>query len=342
MQFRCFCLLHTSKTNLFVCLFAVAICGPATCTAKMPPFNTDPCLYDPARPKLQLNYCDPIATCTTDYSYENNYYCTCPIGFAKVGDFSCIDNDECLSGTVCGSNAECTNTAGSYTCACSTGFIIIGGSGSCVADLCLNSPCQHNGSCTPKTTKFVCTCTLGYTGLLCESKIDLCTPDPCSSSGVCTDLGDSFSCTCAPSFSGALCDTFTSPCINLPCGANGICSVDSANASMFVCSCTAPFSGVTCTHDTNCDDVGTFACYNSTRRAYCGISLEACGAFYANFNFNKFQNIPVSPNPCGLTPPTTSFTQFTRCNAVTTKANILNNSNPVIVPFPLTRLVVGG
>ena len=34
----------------------------------------------------------------------------------------CIDIDECVEQSPCDSNAECTNTPGSFTCACNEGY----------------------------------------------------------------------------------------------------------------------------------------------------------------------------------------------------------------------------
>jgi len=43
-----------------------------------------------------------------------------------------LDVDECTGTNNCDSNASCTNTVGSYTCACNSGFVGTGvGIGSC-------------------------------------------------------------------------------------------------------------------------------------------------------------------------------------------------------------------
>ena len=51
--------------------------------------------------------------------------CVCPAGYADpMGDGSqCVDDDECADGTDnCAADATCTNTAGSFTCACKPGY----------------------------------------------------------------------------------------------------------------------------------------------------------------------------------------------------------------------------
>jgi Notch-like protein len=37
------------------------------------------------------------------------------------------DVDECAVGTACGPNTVCSNSAGSYACACKPGFVLLGG-----------------------------------------------------------------------------------------------------------------------------------------------------------------------------------------------------------------------
>lgn len=97
---------------------------------------------------LPINECiTPPLACTSegmycvDHDLPLRYSCGCKVGWEKVlpGGWyfdpdvpkelrpeSCADVDECTSEDPqykkCDTNAECTNTVGSYSCACSKGF----------------------------------------------------------------------------------------------------------------------------------------------------------------------------------------------------------------------------
>ena len=49
--------------------------------------------------------------------------CVCVAGFVADGLGECLDINECMLGTDnCSANANCTNTSGSFTCACNAGY----------------------------------------------------------------------------------------------------------------------------------------------------------------------------------------------------------------------------
>ena len=108
-------------------------------------------------------------------------YCTC-ISFI-------LDIDECNDGTdLCDTNANCTNTNGSYECICNSGYE---GSGlTCRSKLCghcektalacllidmfyftdvneceeMNITCDQNAECMDIMGNYACVCHSGYTG----------------------------------------------------------------------------------------------------------------------------------------------------------------------------------
>ncbi|XP_072017312.1 EGF-like repeat and discoidin I-like domain-containing protein 3 [Amphiura filiformis] len=76
---------------------------------------------------------------------------------------NCTDHDECTSSTDnCDTNAACTNTAGSFVCACNVGYR---GDGVTCTAICTQD-CQNDGICKAPD---ICTCSPCYTGAICES-----------------------------------------------------------------------------------------------------------------------------------------------------------------------------
>ncbi|XP_071944593.1 uncharacterized protein [Antedon mediterranea] len=79
----------------------------------------------------------------------------------------CIDFDECTQDIPCGSNAQCTNTFGSYSCECNDGFEDEGeGQGCEDIDECARGTdtCSDNALCTDTTGSYTCECNDGYRG----------------------------------------------------------------------------------------------------------------------------------------------------------------------------------
>ncbi|GMR37973.1 hypothetical protein PMAYCL1PPCAC_08168, partial [Pristionchus mayeri] len=125
----------------------------------------------------------------------------------------CIDIDECLEPNICGGNAACTNTPGSYNCTCITGFKKV--IGKCKAD-----PEFFCKDCDSKSTE--CKQTPGKDAFTCECKkchhrLDArsCAPNTfcdkadannCAPAdrATCTDSPDGcgFNCTCTEGYEG--------------------------------------------------------------------------------------------------------------------------------------------
>ncbi|MBI5508427.1 MAG: trypsin-like serine protease [Deltaproteobacteria bacterium] len=107
--------------NLSDCLHTVA--GTQTIVDRFDPWvqafidQRDPC-------KATTTHCDPLAGCSD--AGDGTAKCgPCPAGYQDVnGDgSSCRDIDECAAGTdTCDAHAVCANTAGSFGCACATGY----------------------------------------------------------------------------------------------------------------------------------------------------------------------------------------------------------------------------
>lgn len=67
-------------------------------------------------------------------------FCICLLRFPPPDNFQLIpsDIDECSETNDCNSNAKCTNTVGSYTCTCNSGFV--GNGFTCLRKTPLRSP----------------------------------------------------------------------------------------------------------------------------------------------------------------------------------------------------------
>ncbi|XP_023931185.1 fibulin-1-like [Lingula anatina] len=123
-----------------------------------------------------------------------------------MGHFSHVDVNECEESEVCGPNSVCTNTVGSYECACAEGYTM-GDDGQCVdVDECLpGTNCDVNAQCTNTEGSFECACAEGYEGdgLECTD-IDECSNDDhdCHSDAVCINTAGSFECACSEGFEG--------------------------------------------------------------------------------------------------------------------------------------------
>ena len=137
----------------------------------------------------------------------------CCDGLAPAGGV-CADIDECAANTDdCDANATCTNTIGSFTCACNAGFT---GDGNTCTDIdeCSagTATCGANSTCTNTPGSYACACQSGFagdaTGRDCLN-IDDCAGAPCHNGGTCADGINAFTCTCAPGFGGPTCDATT-------------------------------------------------------------------------------------------------------------------------------------
>ena len=130
--------------------------------------NIDECTAGPG--------CDANAACADT---DGSFTCTCNSGYSgdgTTGGTGCTDIDECGASDNCDTSTAddgqvagvCTNTAGSFTCACNTGWTGDGtGDGSCTPDDCsANVPSGPGMStdCDAMVTGETCTqtCAAGY------------------------------------------------------------------------------------------------------------------------------------------------------------------------------------
>ncbi|XP_069088313.1 adhesion G protein-coupled receptor L4 isoform X1 [Pleurodeles waltl] len=123
-----------------------------------------------------LDHIKMDTTCPTCHIYAQcrGSSCHCNAGYTGNGISSCEDDDECVNATqICGENANCTNTLGSYYCMCSDGFKSSGNpafttnDGTACEDIdeCRNwnsVTCGKHAKCENTIGGYNCSCIEGY------------------------------------------------------------------------------------------------------------------------------------------------------------------------------------
>ncbi|MGK3982878.1 FG-GAP-like repeat-containing protein [Sorangium sp. So ce136] len=227
--------------------------------------------------------CDPTVPCCDGL--------TCQSG-------TCTDVDECALGTDnCDANAACTNTAGSFTCACNAGYSGDGVTCTDVDECALGTDnCDANAACTNTSGSFTCACNAGYSGdgVTCTD-VDECAlgTDNCDANAACTNTSGSFTCACNAGYSGdgVTCANIDE-CAESPCQNGGTC-VDGINS--YTCVCLPGFSGANCETDIDecapnpCQNGGTCTGGISSYTCECaptyeGTNCEACEGGLADCN----------------------------------------------------------
>ncbi|WP_437586227.1 LamG-like jellyroll fold domain-containing protein [Sorangium sp. So ce1000] len=181
--------------------------------------------------------CDPTVPCCDGL--------TCQSG-------TCTDVNECALGTDnCDANAACTNTTGSFTCACNAGYEGDGVTCTEIDECALGTDnCDANAACTNTPGSFTCACNAGYEGdgVTC-THVNECDPSPCQNGGTCIDGEDSYTCQCPAGFTGTNCEIDIDDCAGSPCLNGGTC-VDGVNS--YTCSCADGYQGSVCQNLVGC------------------------------------------------------------------------------------------
>lgn len=103
--------------------------------------------------------CDPNGHC-------EDGKCVCNFGWSGNG-FDCVDVDECLQSGICGANAVCQNSLGSYQCVCDVGYVA-SKNGCEDLDECAEGLVTCRGGITSHCVNtqggFKCDCVAGYIG----------------------------------------------------------------------------------------------------------------------------------------------------------------------------------
>lgn len=188
----------------------------------------------------------------------------CTDGTFCIASECAADADECADGTHnCDANATCTNTEGSFSCACDSGYS--GDGTTCTDDdecTAGTDSCDANATCVNVDGGFACGCDGGYSGngFTCTDD-DECTAgtDNCDANATCTNTAGGFDCACDSGYTG---DGTTcaddDECASNPCGTNASCT---NTPGSFSCACDSGYSGdgITCTDIDECA-TGTDSC----------------------------------------------------------------------------------
>ncbi|XP_071944594.1 uncharacterized protein [Antedon mediterranea] len=159
--------------------------------------------------------CYPGVICRDNVAPEANATCAdCPPGLVGNG-FKCYDYDECAAGSdqdesalFCEHPELCTNTLGSYECACRSGYELLFNMKECrdidECDLQTDS-CSAQAQCENTDGGYNCTCNDGYLGdgNACDD-INECQQNvyPCDAHADCNNIQGSFFCVCIDGYMG--------------------------------------------------------------------------------------------------------------------------------------------
>lgn len=231
----------------------------------------------------------------------------CLIGYKKQSG-KCVDEDECAEELICGENANCFNTVGSYYCNCHTGFKPEG------LKPAFNFT-QENGVECRNINKCV------------EENID------CGSNAKCVNSGEYYSCTCKSGFISSsgnktlsaglgvqdpqCVEIVNDECVNasINCGPNAECV---NNQGGYICICRTGYApnngketfiagqGVQCDERNECDHINcgkNAMCHNSPGHFYCtcaaGFTLNSGETNFTDTNENCESVCDIDKSICG-------------------------------------------
>ncbi|KAF6077278.1 delta like canonical Notch ligand 3 [Phyllostomus discolor] len=147
-------------------------------------------------------------------------------------------------GNPCANGGSCSETLGSFECACPRGFYGLQCEVSGVT--CADGPCFNGGLCVggaDPNSAYVCHCPPGFQGSNCEKRVDRCSLQPCQNGGLCLDLGHALRCSCRAGFAGPRCEHDLDDCAGRACANGGTC-LEGAGSRR--CSCALGFGGRDC------------------------------------------------------------------------------------------------
>lgn len=168
----------------------------------------------------------PPLSCPDGFTAEDESCAppSCPSGFERVGA-NCVDVDECAQPALndCDEEAVCTNTAGSFTCACPAGW---SGDGKACTPAC-EPGCGEGATCAREDGASVCTCPEGYALDAARNCVDVdecqdAALNDCDPHAVCENTDGGWTCACPENFEGD--GQSCTPICEEECGENQACT----------------------------------------------------------------------------------------------------------------------
>ncbi|MGH0120697.1 UNVERIFIED_CONTAM: hypothetical protein FKN15_035083 [Acipenser sinensis] len=241
----------------------------------------------------KINPCGEDAVCNQT---KTAAVCRCKPGFQRnQKDKQCKEIDECLQFDSC--SHYCTNTKGSFKCACHRNYREINGTckakgeptcrctlgftgPNCERRMCDNF-CLNSGTCDiSQGNQPLCRCPADYTGDRCQYHV---CHHYCMNSEACTISNDGLvECVCPPRYEGSLCEL--DKCVRC---LGGLCIID-PNTGDVTCNCTNGRIGPSCQLcDGYCYNSGTCQLDSENNIPFCHCTAEF-----------KNQRCDEKVNPC--------------------------------------------
>ncbi|XP_078490971.1 uncharacterized protein LOC100183276 [Ciona intestinalis] len=222
--------------------------------------------------------------CGVNSDCVRSHGCVCQRGFeTEPLTQQCVDIDECHpTRRDCPSNTVCVNTAGSFSCECTSGFQRFASDCSDIDECITNNSCSENSDCTNTNGSYNCQCHRGYSGNgktcadinECENSEDIC-----HQNADCINTNGSFGCQCKTGYSGnGLTCYDLDECVAMTnaCQSNEYCNNTEGS---YMCHCAQGYnrSGSHCIDINECEGEKVchqFAtCHNTVGGFHCNCSI---------------------------------------------------------------------